>query len=195
MQAADIISEVDALEPNQYGMEFKLRWLSDLDGQIFDEVMKQHLPLTGNERLRPFFWGNPLDQDGIGPTERCAPCRCHKRREEPEEEEEEEESSGGEEECPCGPEPEKRRPRRYPDRNETWRWPYLTGGEEMLIREPYARDVYEPYLEAMIARANHEYIKYNAQMTLYNAAYAKWTAYINRTFIPRQPKSGNRWRF
>jgi hypothetical protein len=31
---------VDSLEPNQYGVEQKLKWLSMLDGQIYEELIK-----------------------------------------------------------------------------------------------------------------------------------------------------------
>lgn len=42
MTIAEIIRKVDELEPNQYEDSQKLHWLSTLDGQIFEEVIKAH---------------------------------------------------------------------------------------------------------------------------------------------------------
>lgn len=42
MTAGEIIARTDELEPNQYETEQKMRWLSALDGQIFEEVIKTH---------------------------------------------------------------------------------------------------------------------------------------------------------
>lgn len=42
MKAIDIIRRVDTLEPNQYGVEQKLSWLGELDGQIFRELISQY---------------------------------------------------------------------------------------------------------------------------------------------------------
>ena len=36
MKAMDVIKQVDILEPNQYGVGQKLRWLAMLDGQVYD---------------------------------------------------------------------------------------------------------------------------------------------------------------
>ena len=59
MTGLEIIDRVDALEYNQYNTEQKLRWLYQLDGQIYQEVIERHedaveLPeeySTGNEQL------------------------------------------------------------------------------------------------------------------------------------------------
>ena len=40
MKAMDIIDRLDGLEPNQYSPEQKLRWLSILDGKIYEEVLR-----------------------------------------------------------------------------------------------------------------------------------------------------------
>ena len=42
MTAGDVITQVDGLEPNQFSEADKLRWLSELDGQIFHEVIATH---------------------------------------------------------------------------------------------------------------------------------------------------------
>ena len=41
MKAMDIIDRLDGLEPNQYSPEQKLRWLSILDGKIYEEVLPE----------------------------------------------------------------------------------------------------------------------------------------------------------
>ena len=42
MKIVDAISRVDALKPNQYPPEDKVYWLSKLDGQIYEEIIKKH---------------------------------------------------------------------------------------------------------------------------------------------------------
>lgn len=44
MRAIDIIRSVDELEPNQFGIERKLAWLSELDGQIYGEIGRVYEP-------------------------------------------------------------------------------------------------------------------------------------------------------
>lgn len=59
MKALDAIRRVDILEPNQYGVDQKLRWLSLLDGQIYEELISAYDPekekpgeyVTGEEEL------------------------------------------------------------------------------------------------------------------------------------------------
>ena len=38
----DMIERLDLLEPNDYSPEQKLRWLSELDGKLYLEVVKTH---------------------------------------------------------------------------------------------------------------------------------------------------------
>lgn len=66
MKAMDIIDRVDMMEPNAFSPEQKLRWLSNLDGKVYTEVILTHeggklAPLpdyqTGQEELlipRPY---------------------------------------------------------------------------------------------------------------------------------------------
>lgn len=42
MKLYELIENADALEPNQYSFEQKLGWLSELDGQIYREVILAH---------------------------------------------------------------------------------------------------------------------------------------------------------
>lgn len=42
MTGNDIIALVDLKEPNSYTTDEKIRWLSNLDGKIFEEVIKQY---------------------------------------------------------------------------------------------------------------------------------------------------------
>ena len=42
MTIADAISRIDVLKPNAYPAEDKVHWLSRLDGQIYEEVIKTH---------------------------------------------------------------------------------------------------------------------------------------------------------
>lgn len=42
MTISDAITMVDALRPNQYSKDMKARWLSRLDGMIWQEVIRAH---------------------------------------------------------------------------------------------------------------------------------------------------------
>jgi len=42
MTGNEIISLVDTKEPNAYSKDEKIRWLSNLDGKIFEEVIRQY---------------------------------------------------------------------------------------------------------------------------------------------------------
>lgn len=42
MTISDAITMVDALRPNQYSQDMKIRWLSRLDGMIWQEVIRTH---------------------------------------------------------------------------------------------------------------------------------------------------------
>ena len=69
MKAMDIIDRLDGLEPNQYSPEQKLRWLSILDGKIYEEVLRPREAepkgfteyVNGNEELLvPFPYAEEL---------------------------------------------------------------------------------------------------------------------------------------
>lgn len=40
MKAMDIIDRVDIMEPNQYDVGQKLKWLSVLDGKVYEEIIR-----------------------------------------------------------------------------------------------------------------------------------------------------------
>lgn len=69
MRAIEIISKADELDPNQFSVEKKLAWLSELDGQIFLELGTVYEPCraqpevyrSGDEEL---LVGHPY-ADGI----------------------------------------------------------------------------------------------------------------------------------
>ena len=69
MKAMEIIDRLDGLEPNQYSPEQKLRWLSILDGKIYEEVLRPRETepkgfteyVNGNEELLvPFPYGDDV---------------------------------------------------------------------------------------------------------------------------------------
>lgn len=55
MTIADVIDRADALAPNQYSDEQKLRWLADFDGKVLREVFFTHKPRA------PFFYDEEHD--------------------------------------------------------------------------------------------------------------------------------------
>jgi hypothetical protein len=73
--------------------------------------------------------------------------------------------------------------------------PHTETTEDLLVPAPYDREVYTNYLKAMIADANHETLKYNGSMTLFNSAYARYAAKINREKMPLPPFRENRLHF
>ncbi|MBR5342601.1 MAG: hypothetical protein IK149_01745 [Oscillospiraceae bacterium] len=42
MTIGEVIGRVDTLSPNQYSNEMKIRWLTNLDGRIYEEIIKTH---------------------------------------------------------------------------------------------------------------------------------------------------------
>lgn len=42
VKAMEAIGQVDILEPNQYSVEQKLKWLAVLDGQVFEELIRDY---------------------------------------------------------------------------------------------------------------------------------------------------------
>jgi hypothetical protein len=113
MTISQIITKVNDLEPNQYSTNQKMAWLTQLDGQIFDELILTH-----------------EHEDGITFTA------------------------------------------------------YSAETDELLVPFPYGEDVYVNYLKARIAEANHEVVKYNGSMTLFNTAYQNYSFYYNRNVMP-----------
>lgn len=61
---------------------------------------------------------------------------------------------------------------------------------ELLVRPPYAEDLYVYYLLSRIAEMNAETAKYNQYAARYNTAYNEWTGWYNRT---HRPVSRGRW--
>ena len=55
---------------------------------------------------------------------------------------------------------------------------------ELLVPEPWAGDLYNYWLQAMIDRENGEIGKYNQTSQLYNQAYLTYAGYYNRTHMP-----------
>ena len=73
--------------------------------------------------------------------------------------------------------------------------PHSETTDELLVPWPYGGEVYEYYLQAMIAAANHETVKYNNAMALFNAAYSRYSAFYNRNHVPLPPFPKNRLHF
>ena len=68
---------------------------------------------------------------------------------------------------------------------QIWREIIRAGVErELLVPEPWAGDLYNYWLQAMIDRENGEIGKYNQTSQLYNQAYLTYAGYYNRTHMP-----------
>lgn len=59
--------------------------------------------------------------------------------------------------------------------------PYSDGTEDLLIEDPYARDVYGNWLLAKIAEANQEITLYNVHSTMFNTAYRGFCDLFNKS--------------
>lgn len=55
---------------------------------------------------------------------------------------------------------------------------------DLIVKPPYADDLYTYYLLSRIAEFNAETAKYNQYAALYNAAFTDWTGWYNRTHRP-----------
>lgn len=54
----------------------------------------------------------------------------------------------------------------------------------LLVPEPYAADVYIPFLQARIDRENREIVKWNQSVVLFNSGYSTFCAWYNRNHRP-----------
>lgn len=71
MTISDAITMVDALRPNQYPQDMKIRWLSRLDGMIWQEVICTHEGGTetfdgyssADLESKEMLVGSPYDED------------------------------------------------------------------------------------------------------------------------------------
>ena len=218
MTCGDIIAKVDALEPNQYGTNQKLEWLSILDGQVINEQILTHQ--MSPEPPGWTHWPDPFGRDGRPCTRYPAPprtwenrpicsppppppefpCACGERRQAvvnensdwtPEDEanyirygdgtcEIPDDDGDGDNEQPAPP---------------PMKPPYTSESDELVIRDPYVSQIYQHWLQAKIASENAEIAKYNQQMQLYNAAYQYWAGWLNRNYMPKGPRGGNRFRY
>lgn len=59
---------------------------------------------------------------------------------------------------------------------------------ELLIGAPYAEELYMRWLEAQIDYYNGEFDKYNNSIETFNAVYADYANYYNRTHMPKGQK-------
>ncbi len=69
---------------------------------------------------------------------------------------------------------------------------YSDSEVELLVPEPYARDVYVNYLRGRVAEANAETERYNLYASAYNEAYGEFAAWYNRE-VPLRRFAG--WRY
>lgn len=61
---------------------------------------------------------------------------------------------------------------------------YDTDDYDLIIKPPYAEDIYVNYLLSRIAQANSEITKYNQYAALHNQALDSWTAWYTQTHMP-----------
>lgn len=164
MTIQDALTTADTMRPNRIDDEQKIMWLSQLDGQIWNDTIVNHvLPDYIREMLPdpPEDWKTHQVAPGIPashifwahtPWDEPAPMPCQ-------------------------------RPPKLPDfpgyGNETDR------GTQLLIREPYT-DVYLFWLLSRIDLINQEMDLYQNDAALFNTALETFNNYWTRTYMPVQ---------
>ena len=174
MTAGEILDRVDALRPNSYSPEQKLRWLRRLDGQILLELLETHeravpptvacgdtvrfapllpaKPATGSfcRGKSPAGGGNGAESVGqLPPLGEVPPC-LH----------------GGDRELPS-------LPASYDQQTE------------LLAPFPWGEGVYIAGLFCQIDLHNGEIQKYNQSLSLLAAAWRSLADWINRGAMPK----------
>lgn len=128
MTIREAIERTDVLKPNGFEKAEKLRWLAELDGKIYREIMLTH-------------HGAPADFVDYGPD--------------------------------------------------------TDGDTQLLVVFPYD-DLYISWLTAQIDLNNREIVSYNNSIAMFNAKYADYNRYYNRTHMPKSDRLyfflGRRWR-
>ena len=169
MTIQEAIDRVDMLKPNKQPEDFKVKWLSELDGLIWEEIWLKHEPDV--ERLEklglPIPWPRPrrgiLDLR-VDPFDR-KPGRYPDvpvwQGEESEEDEEQEPD-----------------PRVFPGYDEG-----TDRGRELLVGFPYD-EIYTWWLMSKVDIQNQEIDKYNNDRTLFNNAYDTYSDYWTREHRP-----------
>lgn len=156
MTAGEVIALVDALRPNQYGEEQKLRWLRRLDGQILAELESTHEP-------------GPL---GFVPAEEAAGTEQPALPETGEEEEEDQGTGAA-----LSPQGGSETAQALCD--------VYTTSTRLLAPFPYDEELYTAYLFCQIDLHNAEIQKYNQSLSLLAAAWRQLADWINRSRRPK----------
>lgn len=63
----------------------------------------------------------------------------------------------------------------------------------LLVADPFAEDIYVPYLQAKIAWHNEEDARYDRYIAKFNEGYDRWTRWYNESHRPLP--CGEYWRF
>lgn len=183
MKIADCLAQVDELKPNTYDDAMKLRWLSELDGRIFYELVVTHVrdkvlpekidPIvekTNEETIEPPQ--EPpvefLDDEDI-PTE-DEPIEDTPVEDTPVEESPTEEEINEEDLLVDPP-------------MEFFGYTDEDLDKELIAPFPYD-SIYRNYIFALIDFNNGEADRYQATMSMFNSQYQEFCNYYNRTHKP-----------
>jgi hypothetical protein len=172
VKAYEAITEANELSPNQYGNDLKLRWLKDLDGRIWRELMERR---EAPEKTAP--WPSPFDTgEDRSPTGSTAQS---------------EETVIDDDELHMSD-----------NATFESAFPFVVQSSAaadfdateitLLVPEPWARDVYVNYLLSRVAQADAEAERYNLYASFFNIAYGEYAAWYNRT--ASLPRRGG-WRY
>ena len=156
MTAGEILDRVDALRPNSYSPEQKLRWLRRLDGQILLELLETHEravpPTVACGDTSPAGGGNGAESVGqLPPAGEVSHC-SHR---------------GAGEGAPAS------LPASYDQQTE------------LLAPFPWGEGVYIAGLFCQIDLHNGEIQKYNQSLSLLAAASRNLADWINRGAMPK----------
>lgn len=60
MTIQDALTQLEELKPNQFGEELKIKWLSDIEGKIYDEIISKR---NGYENIDSYTYDINSDYD------------------------------------------------------------------------------------------------------------------------------------
>lgn len=167
MTVMEAINRVDAVKPNAYKQQEKIRWLSILDGIIKKEIIDTHefeAEFVDNEatgKLDLYIFDKLVDSFDVNAKGEYISVKTGLT---------------------------------YTDKTRLIEASCAFNGytdrslmEELLVPAPYD-DIYIKWLEAQIDYANGEYNKYNNTSAAYNNAYVAYARAYHRDHMPKGGK-------
>lgn len=188
MTIQEAIDRLDFMKPNQYSDQAKIKWLSELDQLVWNELVMTHeleteemvgSKLTLLPSLHP---PKKMTKEEIEHRPGAIGSKVTVRDAVPDDDAEEEE----EKPLPKPQRPVFKLPTSYSGYNVN-----SNRDTVLLVPDPYS-EMYFYYLAAQVDLNNGETGKYNNSKTLFNNSYLTYSDYYTRTHRPKQTVFGFR---